>query len=352
MDSYAQLCDSDGYSPFAPGNDYSLVMGNWTLPLAGHNNTNTVSPATIMASVLSTADSAPHAYLMLVSEANDYDDIGSFVVVHRPAAFPAPFGQPKDPKVHDINYAFVGDVVVGQIPQSVIFPADAFDVLPHLCRVPTVEGADLLIDGDEAAELFGPFLDDDAATQVVRIRRFQYLPPKYVSMFLNGPPLTPKEGWARLGGAIRNDGKEGELKPIMDALLLALTRGAVGRPSKWAQPHPVLARYTVNLLKHRRKKVEVDLFLFGGVPAAKGAQQIADRLGQLTSQMRAGQKMTVAHREADKAEKMTTVEKRLLLLLLLLAGVYGTALIISLTYFAAMEWKDWSSKEWCMRWPL
>jgi hypothetical protein len=98
MDSYDQLFDSDAYSPFAPDNDYAFVMGNWTLPLAGH----TVSPATIKASILSTSDSAPHAYLLLVSEA--HDNIGSFVVVHRRAAFPAPFGQPQDPKVHNINF--------------------------------------------------------------------------------------------------------------------------------------------------------------------------------------------------------------------------------------------------------
>jgi hypothetical protein len=33
--------------------------------------------------------------------------------------------------------------------------------------------------------------------------------------------------------------------------------------------------------------------------------------------------------------------------LLLLLGVYGEAVFISLTYFVAMEWKEWLSREWC-----
>jgi hypothetical protein len=36
---------------------------------------------------------------------------------------------------------------------------------------------------------------------------------------------------------------------------------------------------------------------------------IADSVGQLTNQMLAGQEMQLAHRDADRAEKVKTVEK-------------------------------------------
>jgi hypothetical protein len=160
--------------------------------------------------------------------------------------------------VHDIVYAFIGDVVDGQIPQSGILPPDAFHVFPTLCRVPPIEGADLPLSGDDNVELMGPFQVDDAATQVVCCRNFAYLPPKYVSLSSSTGRLRPSRG-VRLAGDIQNDGQAEALKPIMSALLLALIRGAVDRPSKWAEAYPKIARNIPLLILHRRQKVDLDL---------------------------------------------------------------------------------------------
>ena len=52
-----------------------------------------------------------------------------------------------------------------------------------------------------------------------------YVPPKYMLMAMD-TPLSPREAWNQIRGAIQNDGKEAECGALIDWLRVSLTRQA------------------------------------------------------------------------------------------------------------------------------
>jgi hypothetical protein len=178
--------------PGTPTTNTGGVMDKWTIPVAGPG---LHTPAAILASVIATADAAPHAYLMLTQPPNAPNDAGKMVLLHRVARFPAPFGQAIDAEVHDIVYAFVGDVTQGQAPQTVVMPPTAFHLLANACRVPTVDHADswsnptgTITNSD--LELAGTIIEHEAIVQNWDVRE------RTVRVCTEN---TPTEAWQRKG---------------------------------------------------------------------------------------------------------------------------------------------------------
>lgn len=80
---------------------------------------------------------------------------------------------------------------------------------------------------DTNVQMLGPFAEGDTGTEKVRVQNTVYLPPMLVSVMLD-EEMTLQMAWYRLAGAIHNEGKLVECKPVVDWLNVALTRQSNG----------------------------------------------------------------------------------------------------------------------------
>ena len=72
-------------------------------------------------------------------------------------------------------------------------------------RVSTHETIDTAYTGDRNAMYLGPFADDEAGTELIRIRRTCYVPSAYVPMFLEGP-MNPRTVWETVSHHVYSKG--------------------------------------------------------------------------------------------------------------------------------------------------
>jgi hypothetical protein len=92
----------------------------------------------------------------------------------------------------NVALAFLGDLVQHQAPPSVIWKGTNFHVLTPQVRVPTTLMMDQFLAAVPNDTMLGPYQDGDAGTEIIRTRRTMFLPPKYVSLFIDRS-LTPRE---------------------------------------------------------------------------------------------------------------------------------------------------------------
>ena len=151
---------------------------------------------------------------------------------------------------------------------------------------------------DANVQMMGPFADGDAGTDEVHVRNTVYLPPMFVSLMLE-EEMTPRDAWYRLAGAIQNEGKMVECKPVIDWLKVALTRHSNGNPS-----HLVTTPFATLLSNHTLMEHQWQLVVME-IPARDPAlsrgikDRIANELGTLVGM----QKEVDDDRKADKARR-------------------------------------------------
>jgi hypothetical protein len=220
----------------------------------------------------------PNAFLLLCKLAHDSAGtaVPKITLFHRLAQYTARQGLPVE--WDDMAFAFKGDVNGPQadIP-SVIWSQDYFRRTNQL-RVCTQLVHDQALAADPTVTIVGPFdANEDAGTEVRRIRRCAYVPPKYIGMFLE-QDLTPREACKRCCAAIERDGLAAELEDLCFWLRAAMTCQVAGANSPLVVDHPLAPIANHLLSSHRRQLLFLDLPALSSTSVGQGAQLIAVRL--------------------------------------------------------------------------
>jgi hypothetical protein len=164
--------------------------------------------------------------------------IGRLLLLHRVAKFHAVVGM----LVHqrsDRAFALKGDLVQGQLP-SVDWDANYLHQVQGQQNVPTQDALTQLLASDPNLELVRPFANGEAGTELIRTRRCMYVPPRFVTLFLENN-LTPREGYETFIAAATLNNDVADCAPLLQWLRLALTRTAMAQASSMlARPPPTV----------------------------------------------------------------------------------------------------------------
>jgi hypothetical protein len=157
---------------------------------------------------------------------------------------------------------------------------------------------DQLLAADPALSLVGPFGNEDAGTDVVRVRQAMLVPFRYVRLLLERP-LTLREAWVQVAGAIYNDGAHDACAPLLDWFRVALTRQAEGQPSRLQQEHPRVPLMLPALVQRRWQLVLADLLALSEGATLAAGHVIASSLNALVSDNREFRNADEARREQN-----------------------------------------------------
>jgi hypothetical protein len=264
-------------------------MNTFAVPLAG---VGALTPVQVSDAVFASAVVDPQAFVMLVVDATNPN--GRVCLYHRLQRYAPQLGAPTD--YDNVGYAFFGDLTNSQAPPSIEWPVTAFHQVGVSVRVPQREFLDQLLAADPAIALLGPFGNEDAGTDVVRVRQAMLVPFRYVRLLLERP-LTPREAWVQVAGAIYNDGTQDACAALLDWFRVALTRQAEGQPSRLQQEHPRVPLMLPALVQRRWQLVLADLpALSEGATLLAAGHVIASSLNALVSDNR-------EFRNADEARR-------------------------------------------------
>jgi hypothetical protein len=288
--TYLEYYQDDGNDK-ASG-EYAAIMNTFVVPVAGA----TLTPVQVSDAVFASAVVDPQAFIMLIVDETHPN--GRVCLFHRLQQYAPQLGSPT---AFDRNgYAFFGDVTNGQSPPSIEWPANAFYQVGVSVRVCERAIIDQAFAGNPETQLLGPHDNDEAGTEVIRVRQAMLVPFRYVRILLPGP-LTPREAWVQLAGAIYNDGKQEACAPLLDWLRVALTRQAAGTASRLQQAHPRVPLLLPELIQRRWQLVLNDLpALSGGATLAAG-HAIASSLNALVSDNRENRNADELRRAQDSA---------------------------------------------------
>ena len=238
-------------------------------------------------------------YLYLVEAPGDPQHHGYFQVIHSVSRFGARLGFPAT-VWDDRRFGTVGDVVNGQVPNTVFFPNDSFTLAAggHLVCLPTPGRLTAEFVTTPGAQLVGPYQNNPIGTQWERVRSVVPVPHKYMCHFLS-TRLTPREAWELVFPAIEANGDHLTCQPLVDFLRLACTRTTVGRPNSiLVRPPFEVAMADSILIKHRTDLIAVKLpALRQGQQLAAG-QRVAEAIDHLTEQQRLTREEATARSQA------------------------------------------------------
>jgi hypothetical protein len=178
------------------GGNYTAAMAPYDVPLQG--NANVLTPDQIKTLVIGArAQRVPTAFVL-------YHD-GRLHVYLQVDKFHPRLGMPPSPW-DDKMYAQKGELYMNQAV-LVEWKSDYFHQLNQQVLVPMPDTIDATIAGDPTLELLGPYTPGEADTELIKVRKTCFIPPRYVGMLL-GQPLTPREAWERVRGQLVIDGNE------------------------------------------------------------------------------------------------------------------------------------------------
>jgi hypothetical protein len=274
-------------------------MSTFAVPVAG----DAPAPALVTEAVYASAVADPQAFVTLVVD--DATPEGRVCMFHRLQRFAPQLGVVTG--LDNRGYAFVGDVVEGQAPATVEWPANAFHQAGDVTiRVPTREVIDQMLGADPGIRLLGPFGNDDAGTEVIRVRYAMLLPFRYVRILLRRP-LTPREAWVQLAGAIFADGKQVACAPLIDWLRAVLTRQAEGLASRVQLEHPRIPLMIPALIKRRWQLVVSDLPALNPGATLVAGTAIATSLNAMVTDNREFRQADELRRELEKTRTRRNV---------------------------------------------
>jgi hypothetical protein len=271
--------------------NYGTILSTFEVPGAAALTPNQVSEAVFASAVVD-----PQAFVMLIVSANHPN--GRLCLFHRLQRYAPQLGAPTE--FDNLGYAFFGDLTNGQAPPSVEWPVTAFHQVGVSIRVPQREVLDQLLANEPAGELVGPFGNEDAGTDVIRVRQAMLVPFRYVRLFLERP-LTPREAWVQVAGAIYNDGMHEACSPLLDWLRVAITRQGDGLPSRLLQEHPRVPLSLPSLVQRRWQLVINDLPALNAGATLAAGHVIASSLNALVSDNREFRNADEARREQNSA---------------------------------------------------
>jgi hypothetical protein len=205
-DFYATL-DND---PFR--HDYAQAFNEFAVPLAG----NTANTRPELAQKVYTAASGGIAMAFLLHTRSPTALINAY---HRVGRCGPRLGLPTTPWPWDnVGFTFMGDLVDGQAPPSVIWDTDVyFRQLNNQYAVPTPAALDQLLAGDPDQQVFGPFDPAVQGVDLIRTRRSTLVPSRYLGLLFN-QGLTPRQAWERLRGSLVTNGHDVACTPLVDWL--------------------------------------------------------------------------------------------------------------------------------------
>ena len=271
--SYHDYFSQPEHDPF--NGDYTEVLAPYLIPLA---NQDVPTPAAVQTLSLNCASqNVPTAFLL------QHDD-GLLHIYLQLAKFHTRMGLPAT-MWDEQMYTQKGELYHNQA-QMVTWNPAYFRQVNTAVRVPTKEGVDGAYAGDREAVYLGPFADDEAGTELIRVRRTCYVPPSYVPLFLEGP-ISPRDAWITVVHSIYAEGKQVACTALIDFIRASITRsGENALPLLCiAPPHAPLADRT--LLEHRQRILERDFPVLNQALPRLQQNAIATQLGRLVADNRA-----------------------------------------------------------------
>lgn len=281
--SYIDYFSDAAHDPF--NGQYAQVLAPYDVPL--QNVPPAYTPDNIRTLVIGArAQRVPTAFLL-------YHDARLHIYL-QVDKFHTRLGLPETPW-DDRMFAQKGDLHRNQAV-LVEWKADYFHQLPQQILVPTAATIDTVYAAQPNVEYLGPYAQGEAGTELIKVRRTCFVPPKYVPLFL-GSPLTPRQAWERVRGQIVVENQEASCAALIKYIQAALTRSGVDAPPTLALSEPPSAPLAdAMLLDHRRRILEEDFPALCDTHVQNQQNQIADRLGELVQESRTA-------RAQDKAEK-------------------------------------------------
>ena len=127
-----------------------------------------------------------HRFVLLITD-GDHPD-GRVTLYHRLQRYEPRLGRPTP--FDGSGYAFYGDVVQGQAPPSIEWPANAFHQVNAAVRIPTRPVLEDWLVANPDTPLVDPPDALGLDTEIVRVRNCMLVPFRYVHLLLQRP-LTP-----------------------------------------------------------------------------------------------------------------------------------------------------------------
>ncbi|KAL7576624.1 hypothetical protein ACA910_005562 [Epithemia clementina (nom. ined.)] len=170
-----------------------------------------------------TTTALPQVFAALVKNNNDY----LVTAIHRPALYAS---TPGDPSPWDDRlFVFNHDIEPGNYIDMVEFPLDGWDeAVPQ--QTPTTTQMDLLLAADQNVAIIPLQPTGAADTEELNVWNLVPIPHRYLHLILT-QNLSPRDAWARIGGAVRNDGAELDCELLLQWLRVTLTNSATGNPT-------------------------------------------------------------------------------------------------------------------------
>ena len=287
--SYVNFFANAAHDPFQ--GQYTAAMAPYDVPL--QNNPGTPSPEQIRTLVVGArAQRVPTAFLLMHG--------GLLHIYLQADKFHPRLGLPATPW-DDLVYAQKGDLHRNQAV-LIEWKSEYFHQLNQQLLVPTSATIETIFAAQPEAELLGPFVQADAGTELIKVRRTCFVPPRYVPLFLANP-LTPREAWERVRGQIVVDGQEVACLALIKYIQAALTCTAVGAaPTLSLSDAPVAPLADAVLLDHRQRILDEDFPELNHQLVGLQQNQIAASLGELVRDNRAAREVEQTEREKSKSK--------------------------------------------------
>ena len=270
--------------------NYATLMAPFLIDPANANNN--LTPAELRARVSGRANNLdPQAMCTFVD--------GTTRVYLCPKTLEQPLGAPNHPR-WDTTYAFDGDLLEGT-PYNVILSNNDYNLITNIIDVPTVATITAAIGGDPTLERMGPYINGDAGTEIVRLRKIVPIPFAYTNIFLTND-VTPRFYFERVYPQMVIDGNEVDCVPLHRFFQAAIALPTAGNISaiNVAAPVPVSRDQVVHNSRTRLLHMHLPGLSNQAVQAQHNA--IAVQLATLASQQ-------AQFREQDQSAKLVASTK-------------------------------------------
>ena len=305
--SYHVYFSDTANDPFR-GN-YLAALSDYLVPLV---NNNVTTPAVVRErACASITQGLPSAFLLQHPD----NTIHIYLQLSR---FSTRLGLPATPW-DDHMYVQKGDL---HHNQSVIvrWLDEYFHQVNVQIRVPTSASLDTLLAADQQVQCFGPFTENDADTELIRVRRTCYVPPAYVPLFL-ASSLSPRQAWDLVRGQIVVDNREVSCLALINFLRASMVRSQVNQPVELRlATAPTAPVADGDLLTHRRRIVESNFPQLNNALPQLQQHQVATQLGLLIQDRRAERAEARAEKQLQERSRLTE-----------LVGQEGVAYLMRLT---------------------
>ena len=287
--SYLDYFSNAANDPFH--GQYAAAMAPYDVPL--QNNPGTLSPDQVRTLVIGArAQRVPTAFLLM------HD--GLLHIYLQADKFHPRMGLPATPW-DDLIFAQKGDL---HRNQAVIieWKADYFRQLNQQLLVPTSVTIDTTLAAQPELELLGPYAQAEGGTELIKVRRTCYVPPRYVPLFL-AEPLAPRAAWERVRGQIALEGHDEACHALVKYLQAALTRPVEGADPLLELVDPPTAPLADGLLlDHRQRVIQEDFPWLSQAAAGVAQDQVAASLSELVRDNRRARELERADKEKTKSK--------------------------------------------------